>query len=164
MWQLEHNTYGECGRMNKSVLNITTRRKNDFLKGNVSVEGLDSQISAGQVQVVLSGNPVCDDDTDVLVCPVVSAWLCAGSPTLVTSGTCWWESPRTWFWTHAQLLGVLSIHTSWWIVVRSWSSCTRWGEWWGRFQAECWSSSYLPECCSNIAVTGCILGNIIVLV
>lgn len=82
------------------------------------------------------------------------AWLCAGSPTLVTSGTCWWESPRTWSWTHAQLLGDLSTHTSWWTVVRSWSFCTRWGEWWGHFQAECWSSSYLPEYCSDIVVLG----------
>lgn len=31
------------------------KRKNDFLKGSVRAEGLDSQISAGQVQVVLSG-------------------------------------------------------------------------------------------------------------
>lgn len=88
------------------------------------------------------------------MCLLFPAWLCAASPTLVMSGTCWWESPRTWFWTHAQLLGGLSTHTSWWIVVRSWSFCTRYGEWWDHFQAECWSSSYLPECCSYIAVLG----------
>lgn len=135
--------------MNKSALNISTRRKNYLLKGSVSVEELDSWISAGQVQVVLLGNPVGMCSISVMMtlmswCVLsFPAWPCAGSPTLVMSGTCWWELPRTWFWTHAQLLEGLSTHTSWWIVVRSWSFCTRWGERWGHFQSECWSRSCL---------------------
>lgn len=140
--------YGECRKMKESALNVSAGRKNDLWKQNVSVGRLDFHISAWVGAIVLSRNwvHVCSISVMImLVCwHVLSSpvWLCAGSPILVMSGMCWWELPRTWSWTHARLLGDLSTRTSWWIVVRSWSFCTRWERWLGRSQARCCNNCY----------------------
>lgn len=65
------------------------------------LEGWAPKSVPGWVQVVLSVSAVrvcsiwlCHDHADLwhLSSPV---WRCAGSPILVMSGMCWWESPRT---------------------------------------------------------------------
>lgn len=153
MWQLEHIGrfffFFFMGSVEKSVLNISAGRKSDLWKWNVSAGRLGFWISAwlGASYAVRESSQCA-----AFLCVVITliswhvlsspVWLCAGSPILVMSGMCWWVSPRTWFWTHAQLLGDLSTRTSWLIVVRSWSFCTRWEGWLCRLQAEFWNSSY----------------------